>query len=819
MCLSNFRRPGVHVNDSLFETVLERLLAATELDERVGSLVLAACEGEEPLRCALAENAATRSREPRGAARVEPVGAYLQSLSVCGFRGIGKGVALPLTPGPGLTLVVGRNGSGKSSFAEGLEFALTGDNRRWAGRPKVWKEGWRNLHHQGPGEVRAELLVEGVAGPTVVCRSWADTESTAVFVQPHGQPQTDLSYLGWGPALSTHRPFLSYNELGSMLDEGPSKLYDAIATGLGLDELKAAQNLLRDQRSSRESQTKAVRSEAAELVRLLESSEDERAALCRDALSGKRWKLEVIEESLGSAEVTGGDEGELSLLVWLSALRPPEENRVDQLVVRLREATAKLEEVAGTESERNLRLADLLQKALDVQAGSECPVCSAALPPEWAEETRSQVSALRESAQAARAARDGLREAVGSARAILSAVPARLVESERVALDPSRVLQAWTQWSRGSQLEDPSALLEHLEASYLPLAESLEAFAESARIELRRREDAWRPLAQRLGAWLPQARQCDRERPNIAALKKAGQWLDEFEDQLRNERFAPVAEKAQSIWEMLRHQSNVSLDEIFLEGTRTRRRVVLSVTVDGVEGAALGVMSQGELTSLALSLFLPRATLPESPFRFVVIDDPVQSMDPAKVDGLARVLEGVARDRQVVVMTHDARLPEAVRRLGISATVLEVTRRGGSQVTVRPTSDPARRALQDAFALAMTENLQPQVAARVVPGFCRAALEAVLVDIVRRRRLTAGEPYAQVEALLEDTGLTRLGSLALFDDDSRGGEVRPTLSQRFGARASDTFKSLNRGAHGGYDGSVLQLVRDTEWLVREVAVL
>jgi wobble nucleotide-excising tRNase len=54
----------------------------------------------------------------------------------------------------------------------------------------------------------------------------------------------------------------------------------------------------------------------------------------------------------------------------------------------------------------------------------------------------------------------------------------------------------------------------------------------------------------------------------------------------------------------------------------------VDVTIDGVEGAALGVMSQGELHAIALSLFLPRATMPESPFRFVVIDDPVQSMDP-----------------------------------------------------------------------------------------------------------------------------------------------------------------------------------------------
>ncbi|MFJ6298392.1 hypothetical protein ACIQJX_34200 [Streptomyces griseoviridis] len=56
--------------------------------------------------------------------------------------------------------------------------------------------------------------------------------------------------------------------------------------------------------------------------------------------------------------------------------------------------------------------------------------------------------------------------------------------------------------------------------------------------------------------------------------------------------------------------------------------------------------------------FLPRTFLPENPFRFLVIDDPVQSMDPAKVDGLARVL---AEHRQVVVDTHDTRLPQALK--------------------------------------------------------------------------------------------------------------------------------------------------------------
>ena len=84
------------------------------------------------------------------AALAEPAerpGAYITSIVVEGFRGIGPRRTLEINPGPGLTLVIGRNGSGKSSFAEAAEILLTGTNSRWAHRSKIWQEGWRNLHH------------------------------------------------------------------------------------------------------------------------------------------------------------------------------------------------------------------------------------------------------------------------------------------------------------------------------------------------------------------------------------------------------------------------------------------------------------------------------------------------------------------------------------------------------------------------------------------------------------------------------------------------------------------------------------------------
>ena len=120
--------------------------------------------------------------------------------------------------------------------------------------------------------------------------------------------------------------------------------------------------------------------------------------------------------------------------------------------------------------------------------------------------------------------------------------------------------------------------------------------------------------------------------------------------------------------------------------------------MDGTPAEAVGVMSQGELHALALSLFLPRATLAESPFRFIAIDDPVQSMDPARVDGLARVLGDAAKTRQVIVFTHDDRLPEAVAGSAFLPRVISVTRRERSVVEVRETMDPVLAYLDDARA-------------------------------------------------------------------------------------------------------------------------
>lgn len=811
------------MDERLQHAVFERLQADGVLDNDWSTLVIAACTGRTDLDSVLETSTGQEAPAPEAPASPEnPRGAFLKSITVQGFRGIGPEATLNLSPGPGLTLVVGRNGSGKSSFAEGLEVLLTGDSKRWQGRSKVWKEGWRNLHHSNPALVETELLVEG-QGPARATREWGpndELESPITTVQPHGKTKTDLSFLGWNRALVTYRPFLSYNELSSMLDEGPSKLYDAIATVLGLEELVDAQKLLAAARLERTKALDAAKAGATSLAGAISQVDDSRKTKALAALEAKPWDLDRLEHLVaGGAEES---EGTLSLLRQASTLSGPDPSRVEEVCGSLDAAVATVDSVAGTDSEKARQVADLLQSALDFHAKHEdrdCPVCGTpdVLGDDWKTRTADQLQRLKQEAHGANAAQQNLKRAISEARELCASPPTLLTRLGDVGVDASPLLDAWKRWCSGSaSIDDPRELAAYLRDNVSILAQELDALRKEATGELDRREDAWRPIGIELAGWIPDARAAVAGAEKVPDIKAAEKWLKEATDAIRNERFAPIAEKSLQIWDRLKQNSNVTLKELALAGTGPQRRVALDVTVDGTKGAALGVMSQGELNSLALSLFLPRATLDESPFRFVVIDDPVQSMDPARVDGLARALEDAATSRQVVVFTHDERLSESVRRLGIDATAIAVTRRSNSVVELRKASHPAKNYIDDARSLAFEKELSEDLRRRVVPAYCRSALEATCHEVVRRRRLSSGSSHEEVEdALRNTTRLTKLTALALFDDPERGGDVMARLNQ-FGMWAGTTFKAVNAGAHEPHTGDLKKLVKDSEELCKKI---
>ncbi|HWS37029.1 MAG TPA: AAA family ATPase [Actinoplanes sp.] len=135
------------------EMALFRELADRVAEQPTADLILAAFHSDEALDATLAGEPAPKPPDDTTPASGTAPDVFLESIRVAGFRGVGPAVTLELKPRPGLTLVIGRNGSGKSSFAEAAELALTNDSMRWSQRPVVFREGWRNLHHDGDTEI------------------------------------------------------------------------------------------------------------------------------------------------------------------------------------------------------------------------------------------------------------------------------------------------------------------------------------------------------------------------------------------------------------------------------------------------------------------------------------------------------------------------------------------------------------------------------------------------------------------------------------------------------------------------------------------
>ncbi len=793
------------MGSELSRWVEERLDADTSIADEAALLVLAALEGRDSFEKYLAAGEMpTKTTESAGDLGVsntgEPAGAFLSGLSVEGFRGIGQRVDVPLQPQPGLTIIAGRNGSGKSSLAEALEVALTGSTYRWSRKGSVqWKEQWRNLHHPVPASVEVQITEEG-RGQTTVGVSWDETATevssfTTWTQRPTKKRQPGLTALGWDRALQTYRPMMSYDELGGLLEGGPSGLYDALSAALGVEELAAAIKLLDTRCKSLKAPEKQLSAQRRALQSEAKAVDDERAQKAAGLL-----RATAPDTSALRTLATGSQPQDSGPLAWLRSvldLATPEAEEVEGAASRLALGVQGMVDAGVDMLDRQRRRVDLRQQALHLheQYGDmTCPVCSSGeLDSRWADSSREHIALERTRFADLDRAQQDLELARRSARGVITNRPSPLTSSPLEALSEAtlQARDAWDAWVAAPQ--DDQELVGHLRARRGHLEKALGALQTAAAAELQARQDVWAPLAARLATFADDWARWLTQKPRADQVDSALRWLKTNDVALKNERLAPIADQARHAWAMLRQESNVDLGSVKLEGTANRRRVSIEATVDGEETGALTVMSQGELHALALALFLPRAALPESPFRFLVLDDPVQAMDPAKVEGLVQLLSELAQTRQVIVLSHDDRLPAAARRAQVPARILEVARGERSQVSVRESEAPARRYLRDAESLVSDKELPDDTLRKVLPGVLRFAVEAAARDRFFARRLGEGATLHDVEALWTAHHLTRERvSLAVFE------EVRDDLTSWLSAPyRKKTLGIATSGMHGG----------------------
>ncbi len=789
-------------DDRLKNDVLTRADQDDALGEETRLVVLAALESPDDLTEALggvgtAKHLTTRLAAPESSAT--PVGAYLKSITVQGFRGVGPKTTVPLQPGPGLIVIAGRNGSGKSTLAEALELALTGRNFRWDHKKgQVWSQAWRNLHDGNQAQIRIGITEEG-SGTTTIGVDWPSGDDVEVdakksWIQREGQQRQGIEELGWEAALEMYRPLLSYDELGHILEGTPSQFYDQLHRLLGLEQLTEAMDRL-------DAKVKDLKKPGAELKLardalkpILEAHADPRATTALAQVKKTKPDVDAVRPLITDATAS------TTPPAWQQAERliTPSPEDAGQKLTALREAAASEREEARTSDALASDRAQLLEQGLEFHeqhGDQQCPVCGeGSLDGRWAVAARAALERELAAASALTAARAATAQArlsvVNLVRGVLRP-PSH--DADLTALPAAQ--QAWERFA-AMPVDDDSALAEHVAATLPELQSSYATLREQASGLIQQLADAWDPVAVKLADWVGKADAAKQAEDQLKLAAGALKWLQDNASELRNERIAPLADQARQIWATLRQESNVDLESIRLEGQKTNRRVKLRAAVDGAETEAFGVMSQGELQALALAIFIPRATSSRSPFRFVVFDDPIQAMDPSKIDGFLQVLTTLSADRQVIVLTHDDRLPAAIRASRTDARIVEVTRGANSIVHVAESNDPANRLLDDAFAIAADQAVPEDIKRRAVPLLCREAVELTAKDVFSWRALAQGRSRGEVESAWESAQkVARRLALALNLDPDDNLAVDKWLAGRPARKTTMTV--VNKGIHQG----------------------
>ena len=214
----------------------------------------------------------------------------------------------------------------------------------------------------------------------------------------------------------------------------------------------------------------------------------------------------------------------------------------------------------------------------------------------------------------------------------------------------------------------------------------------------------------------------------------------------------------------------------------------------------------------------PRATQPESPFGFLILDDPIHAFDTWRVRYLARHLMTLAERFQVVVFTHDDRLWRELRGLGAMPTHIRLDRHGDGrpQVRVRHMASPGIQRLDEIQRILGAEKESPIGAPDAVTAMtlamCRQAVDTEVVAQIEMLGRRVGSPEATVVADLRKARKT-LDQLGLLNDYARRAGLQAIDVNGF----APTVHALNGAAHGRAPERDPQLwVRQTRKIIKAV---
>jgi hypothetical protein len=741
---------------------------------------------------------------------------YMSSVSVGGHAGIGEHpVELPLTHARGLTIVSAPNGTGKTSFVDGLRLGLgatrsvghgiLADNIHWPRRSITVK------------------VTNGVRDVDIV-----SDENGIRWIEATGASTAIPS--DWVDAFARYLPVLLHHELTPVIENPGGKLHDFLKAGLALDVLErllALSNEAKKQGVQTEQKVKPTWVRAQQLL----------TAAGLDEFAGRVAQAGATPPSAVVAVLRAS----LASLPVVNAVRPAiaapwqvDDKDVAVIADRVQAWRRSRDQAIGGAMEVQKVLAALLAARgdyIDERVTSDmCPVCQTS-GAGWLTRARAESKRLSDlladQSKARSAAEDALNRLAGYLPPALSPTTTDAFREVAPEADVEQRIAEWKALrTAATQLSIDTADAETVRSLARGSAQ-LAAWYEQQVAEIDARYNS--VVADRANAhqavseWLDQVEGARKELDRGSAAGHFEATVKTWIKQTRSIIFEPIGDDIERLWSALNPDSDLMLGDVDLTGgVVQQRKVSLDITVDGVKPPrgvdGTRAMSAGQRNALSLAAYLPRATQSGTPFGFLVLDDPIHAFDTWRVRYLAKELIKLAESFQVVVFTHDDRLWREVRALDGRPCHIRLERARGAQsrVVVKDVTRPGELLLDELDRILQGERKDSigtdDARTAMTLALCRQALD---VEIVTQMEILGRRLGKDDEDLERDltAAFTTQQQLDLLNDYATQAK-RPTVDY---SRCQWTIDALNAGAHGETVAQSLQRVRDARRLVTLIA--